>query len=335
MFGSQILDVAIGLIFIFLMLSLVVTALNEFVAIALKRRPKMLWNGIARLIGDREFTESVYAHPLICTLSKSGTHPSYIPSHTFVLAVLDVLTGVDNPPPTTTQEISAAIAKLPPAQKVLATQLNVLLHDAGGSIEEFKGALEQWFDNSMERVSGWYKRQTQWILLVMAAVVTIWSNADTVVITNTLWRDPAIRSALLAQAQQYTVQETKDSATAAPAPRRDGPPPPPADPPSEAAEYETASTKVRTSVEGISSLALPLGWSTAAERATAAKKNQEDRRDPIPADAGSIFSALGHHSLGWLLTAMAISLGAPFWFDILNKVVTVRASGKAPEEKKK
>jgi len=88
-------------------------------------------------------------------------------------------------------------------------------------------------------------------------------------------------------------------------------------------------------VEGISSLALPLGWSTAAERATAAKKNQEDRRDPIPADAGSIFSALGHHSLGWLLTAMAISLGAPFWFDILNKVVTVRASGKAPEEKKK
>jgi hypothetical protein len=39
--------------------------------------------------------------------------------------------------------------------------------------------------------------------------------------------------------------------------------------------------------------------------------------------------------LGWVITALAASLGAPFWFDLLNRFVNVRASGKAPEEEPK
>jgi hypothetical protein len=35
---------------------------------------------------------------------------------------------------------------------------------------------------------------------------------------------------------------------------------------------------------------------------------------------------------GWLLTALAITLGAPFWFDLLNKIMVIRSTVK-PHEK--
>ena len=41
------------------------------------------------------------------------------------------------------------------------------------------------------------------------------------------------------------------------------------------------------------------------------------------------------HLVGWLLTALAASLGAPFWFDVLNKFISIRSVGKAPEERPK
>src|SRR5437870_3209492 len=139
MFGMQILDVAIGLIFIFLMLSLMVTAFNELVAAWLKRRSKTLWTGVVRLLGDEGFAKSLYAHPLISSLSQSSSgKPSYIPSRTFVLAMLDALTEKGAPPPKTPEEVVAALAKLPQGREGLATALTVLLYDAGGNMDEFK-----------------------------------------------------------------------------------------------------------------------------------------------------------------------------------------------------
>ena len=309
MFGSQILDVAIGLVFIFLMLSLVVTALNELVAAWLKRRSNTLWTGVVRLVGDDGFAEKLYAHPLVQAISQSpDARPSYIPSRTFVLALLDGLTEIGTPPPATDREVVAAIAALPPTQKHLATTLTVLLHDAGHDIEEFKKMLEQWFEGSMERVSGWYKRETQWILLVMAAVLTIWANCDTVVVANTLWRDPAVRSSLVAQATSYANQHQQDASE---------PEPPPEDP----------SDKLGQAMKSLDALGIPLGWRDA--------DNPQGRQDPFPTTLAAIWLALRKHALGWLLTTLAVSLGAPFWFDMLNKVVSIRSAGKAPEESQK
>jgi hypothetical protein len=39
--------------------------------------------------------------------------------------------------------------------------------------------------------------------------------------------------------------------------------------------------------------------------------------------------------LGWILTILAISMGAPFWFDMLNKVMNIRFAGRSPDEKAK
>jgi hypothetical protein len=324
MFNSEILDVAVGLVFIFLMLSLVVTALNELVAAWLKRRSNTLWRGVIRLVGDEQFAKTVYAHPLIACISQGASRkPSYIPSRTFVLALLDGLTKPGEPPPMTPAEVSAALPKLPPQ---LATSLNVLLHDAGNDMEEFKRILEQWFEGSMERVSGWYKRQTQWILLVMAAGITVWSNSDTIMFANTLWRDPALRASLVSQAQQFASEKQTQQSHAVTRPFVEGPVPPPAESPAEAPDYEDASDKFDASMKNLRGLGLPLGWADGT--------NPDDQREPVPALSG-IPAVVMRHGLGWLLTTLAISLGAPFWFDILNKVVSIRAAGKAPEERQK
>src|SRR5579862_6138311 len=95
--GQPIVDVAIGLTFIFLLLSLMVTAANELIASSLKRRPATLWRGVVRLLGGEDTAANVYAHPLIAALTDEAwfkniaAKPSYISSRTFVTALLDTL----------------------------------------------------------------------------------------------------------------------------------------------------------------------------------------------------------------------------------------------------
>lgn len=326
MFGMQILDVAIGMVFIFLMLSLVVTAFNELMAAWLKRRSKTLWRGVVRLLGDEGFARTVYGHPLISSLSQSSSgKPSYIPSRTFALAVLDGLTDPGKAPPANADEVRVALSKLPEAQQGLTTTLSVLLHDSKGDMEEFKKTLGQWFDNSMLRVSGWYKRQTQWILLAIAAGVTIWTNADAIALTNALWRDPAVRQALVAQAQQYVDQQRRGTEGPVTSRPSEGPPKPPAEAPAEAPEFEAAGAKFDQAMNDIHGLAIPLGWGDPTKA--------DDKREPVPSFA-QLGDTIATHGLGWLLTALAITMGAPFWFDMLNKVISIRSSGKAPEGKR-
>lgn len=314
MFGLQILDVAIGLVFLFLLLSLAVTAANELIASWLKRRSATMWRGVVRLLGSEDWANKVYSHPLIAGLSDEPwfskyreklpfkTRPSYIPSRTFALALLDTLAPSPGAQRLTSDNLRAALAAHKDAR--LAGSLAVLLDDAAGDIEEFKKKIEAWFDASMERVSGWYKRRTQWILLLLAAIVTVWMNADTIVIANTLWRDPAVRSAVAAQAQRFAEEERKQAEAA-----------------------EAASKRYEQTVARLQTLAIPLGWRDGAR--------SDDPRDEFPRGWTQWSNALNRHLLGWLLTALAISLGAPFWFDMLNKVIAVRAAGKLPEKKPK
>jgi len=342
MFGMQILDVAIGLIFIFLLLSLLVTAANELIASWLKRRSSTLWRGVVKLLGGEDWAKKVYSHPLIEGLNDQPwfkkyreklpfkKRPSYIPSRTFALALIDSIvpeSGPQNPP---MNNLAAALADRLKANPndFLARSLSVLVQDAGGDLDKVKENIEVWFNSSMERVSGWYKRRTQWILLLLAAIITVWTNADSLAIANTLWRDPSVRAALVTQAQQYAAQQSRENETGQAASKPSNPTDPPDRLPYDPAEaeFQAASEKFKTSLGSLQTLAIPLGWSDGS--------SSEDTRDTVPgwSEMGGV---LQKHGFGWLLTALAISLGAPFWFDMLNKVISIRAAGKAPEETQK
>lgn len=286
MFGSTILDAAIAMVFIYLLTSLIVSAANELIASVLKLRAKNLFYGIKQLLqeGDKSaLASTLYQHPLISGLAKKGGKPSYIPSRTFALAFLDVIAPGGANAPRTKDEVQSAINNLPaPLNKALTT----LFDEAGHDVEQFKTQLEIWFNNTMERVSGWYKRRTQWIQLVFAMGFAVCLNIDSVHVGQTLFAvHSPLREALVEEAKPFLASHN------------------------DTLEHVTAA---------VSTVSLPIGWAEFQWKGL--KLSGPDMLSRVP---------------GWLVTVLAVSLGAPFWFDLLDKFINIRGAGKAPEEQPK
>jgi hypothetical protein len=345
MFGLQILDVVIGLFFGYLVLSLAVTAANELGAAWFRRRAWMLRKGVANLLADDRLVDEFYKHSLIRSLSVSEKGPSYIPSRTFAMALLDVVAPRANG---TRLLPSKEEAK---AKGPLHQTLALLADESDGDPERFRQHIETWFNDSMDRVSGWYKRRTQFFLVAFAIVVTVGTNADTLVIAKALWRDTALRQAVVASAERYLAEEARPSAApavATPIPSGDGAPIPPLPPDQQAdIDFEVASTRYDAAMADLAELQLPIGWEDPAAAPAVEDADtdaprfrlvREDATDdwpgPIwaPGGLGRWMRALDQHLLGWLITVLAISLGAPFWFDTLNRIMAIRSAGRAPEE---
>jgi hypothetical protein len=289
MFNSAALEIAIALSFVFLLLSLIVTSATELVASVSRLRARHLKEGIAKLLGDPKTQTDFFAHPLIKSLARSGT-ASYIPSRTFAATLLDVVAKAKATGPRTLEEVRTAIAAITDAD--LKRALTALLEEAEHDVRKFEEQIEVWFNNQMDRVTGWYKRNIQWISLIIAAVVTLAANADSVAITRQLSKDPVLRAAIVAEAEK--------AAKAAP----DGD------------QVNTPFRKLEESVAKVDGLGLPLGWSW----------------EKLPRRGDNALGAWVQIVLGWVLTTIAIPLGAPFWFDVLNKFINLRGAGKAPEE---
>ena len=86
-----------------------------------------------------------------------------------------------------------------------------LYRSAGGTADEFQHQAEQWFDDSMERVSGWYRRKVQWMLFVIATVVVVVLNADSLTTARVLWRDDAARSAIVVKAEAAAKEDDPEN----------------------------------------------------------------------------------------------------------------------------
>jgi hypothetical protein len=295
MFNSTIIDIALGMILTYLLLSLVITSAHEFIASLFRRRAKNLAEGIRNLLEDKDMTEAFYAHPLIKSISDRGGLPSYIPSRTFAQALLDIVSPANPAGPRILTDVQNAIndPKIIPSEHVRKT-LTVLLEDANHNIRALEENIEIWFNNSMDRVSGWYKRKTQYVLLGLSLLITFGLNVDSIQIYRSLTDDPVLRATLVSQAERITHQE-----------------PPTA--PDDLAGSQEAFETLKQNLSNTQDLGIPIGWKQ------------------WPTSAGSWLLKIS----GLLLTAFACSLGAPFWFDLLNKIVSVRASGKAPEERPK
>jgi hypothetical protein len=303
MFGSVILDIAIGLIFVYLLLSLVCSAAKELLESLMRHRASDLERGIQDLLGPA-LAAGLYNHGLIKGLSKAGELPSYIPAQTFALALLDGLvpatavapsgaSGALATPPTAAG--SAPTAPPPTLRGAVAAIANTdvrnallsLIDAAGPDAAKVRANIEGWFNSGMDRVTGWYARRTQKIIIVLGLLITLALNVDSVQIANSLYHDSALRDSLVAAAQEYAKS------------------PPPA-----AAAGTPATKPIANITAEISKLGLPIGW-------------PDPQWNP---DAWQL--GLLRKIFGLLLTTLAISLGAPFWFDLLGRVINVRASIK-------
>jgi hypothetical protein len=317
MFGSPILDVTIGLVFVYLLLSLIATAIREGLEGWLKSRAGHLELGIRTLLQDLDgsaLAKAVYEHPLIYGLyankyeppegggnkiRRRSNLPSYIPSRNFALALIDIVArgpkaDSSTAVPDTKERISleylrqsAQSLSNEPVRRALLSAI-----DTGqAGLDRVQSNLEEWYDSSMDRVSGWYKRETQSILLVVGIGIAVIANVNSLAVANHLYRDKVSRDALVIQAGNTQTAVGRDM------------------------------KQVRTELQRLN---LPIGWS--------------DVTLSLPGSSraawlgyswwGNVLEPL----LGWSMTALAISLGAPFWFDLLNKFMVIRSTVK-PKEK--
>jgi len=300
MFGSGIIDVAIGVILVYLFLSLICSVITEWISKRLEMRAKNLEEGIRSLLSDPKgdgHSLKLFDHPLIKGLSKNGKKPSYIASSLFAVALMDIIAPSDPIKGSRTiADLRTGANQLP---KELRETILSLLDDAQDSLKKARENLERWFDEGMDRVSGWYKRGSKKIIFACALAVSLILNADTILITKTLFRDPTMRAGLVATAQEIAKKPTSN------APGED-------------------QKNIKLVKEEIGRLQFPLGW-TKESVATLGWTRASFH----------IWNTLWKtliKALGLFLTGLAVSLGAPFWFDMLNKIVNLRSTGTKPEK---
>ncbi len=191
-----IIEVAIGIALLFFLLSTISSTVNEWIAWALSLRAQILERGLRKLIEGPRKLEEILNHPLIAPLKTKNRllagvgyrgdrlMPSYLPSRTFALAFIDtMLPPAAGGEPPTLATLRTKIAGLPDVVRVpLLAQLDA----AGTEIAKFREGIEAWYDSSMERVSGWYKRRVQLVLIGIATAATIGLNADAYHVALTL-----------------------------------------------------------------------------------------------------------------------------------------------------
>lgn len=392
MFNSAILEVVVGVIFIYMLLSLLATTINELIMTLLtSARGRILERAIMAMLDDHsppvgtnpkqgdsgnvpgtKLAKDFYQHPFIVKLSEQGRddRPSYISKAYFSKIVMDLL-GAREEADTSFAAIAAAVEKLPEGKTkqlllALVNDTTQQVTESRAQLAMLKAKLENWYDEMMDRALGWYKRRVQRTLLVIGFVMGVFFNADTFNIVHHLFNDPKARAVLVAQAEQYRNEVAKETsakmasinaAMLVEAARN---------------KHITAADTSQASLGLISKLnALKLLKFAQTSEDSAAILKVDSLNKQInslvseefaeasttagmgwnveaiknltwKADFATVTSSLGQFLFyclgrlpGWCVTALAVTLGAPFWFDILNKVVNIRNVGKKPEEKPK
>jgi hypothetical protein len=303
---SPIFDVAIGLIFVFLLIALVSSQLGDNISLWLRWRAKQLETGIRSYItGEQHLNlfDDLYSNPLIQSIVPtdsigtkilqripgvknlvyaSNTAPN-IPAKTFSLALVDLLVP-DMIGQTTLDKLQASIATLPATTPMRGPLLS-LVNTANGDIDKFRTGVENWFDSTMEKTTQIYQRNMFVLAFLLSLAVAVFLNVDAVSIGVKLWHDTSLRAALVGAA----------------------------------AKYAQGSPDQDQALQQLNSLDLPIGWqATIRPSITLVPSDWLPKPgDPAPI----IFTRMYVFKLlGWLITGFAGAQGAPFWFDLLQKL---------------
>jgi len=317
MLGSDALETAIGLALVFCLLSLVATSLRETIELRLQSRAVNLERGLRELLHDRNGTglaRALYRHPLVGGLYRgvydparltarrrgddwpwlaAGTNlPAYIPARNVALALMDLAGRADpaaaDGAPLTVAGLRAGLPHL--ANEPVRRTLTVALDGAGDDLAHVRRNLERWFDSGMDRVSGWYRKQTQVLLFAIGLGLAGVGNVDALRVAQGLYANGDTRALVAGMADPVRGGDMLARIGCDPA--------------------ASPAAVARCARARLAGPGLPIGW------------------DAPPSGVGALLRMV----VGWLVTAFAVSLGAPFWFDLLNKVMVIRSTVK-PHEK--
>lgn len=325
MFANSILDVVIGLTFVFFVCSLAVSGMNELVRKVLNTRAKALWTSINRMLDESEtapqseritarleavplrgqpalrsgipdsdggatLAARLFDHPVIGRLDPTRLNKpsriSHIPPTDFARALVDILTPDDAAGNKQWDRIGAEIAKLP---RPLRSQFQLLYEESQGSVLQFRQAIEGWFNDGMARVSRWYKQRTRVAMVGYGLLVAVLFNVSAVNVTAELYANDVVRETVVQLAATEITQEDIQDCT--------------------------NPTCVEEAVGNVVDTGLPVLWRSCV--------NENDSKVLCGFEDGR---AIAGTVIGWLITAAALSVGAAFWFALLGRAFRLRTS---------
>ncbi|MEH2050399.1 hypothetical protein [Nostoc sp.] len=370
-----VIDITLGLVFIYLILSLLASEIQELIATFLQWRAKHLKNSIELLLAGgseteesdftkaRNLVEILYNDPLINTLNQQAKRkveqlrnnaknidnkrleekqsgPSYLPSETFAITLLDTLkipqlinyakntneestnnlhiilasykelkAGINNPESESYKTIKKLYGdidedfrkfvnedlsdnvpdNLIKSLAAIAQRSRIKVGDLTEEMNQFKNEVETWFDRSMDRASGVYKRNAKGVAILIGISIAILTNTDTFHLVSRLSQDSVIRSTI-AQSATQRIDYIKD-------------------------------LEGRKEIETLlGNASIPIGWQNINQQF------EQNSGNVLLIRSWQVFRLI----CGWIVSGLAIAMGAPFWFDILNKVINVRNAGPKP-----
>jgi cell fate (sporulation/competence/biofilm development) regulator YlbF (YheA/YmcA/DUF963 family) len=380
-----VFDIALGLVFIYLTLSLIASEIQELISTVLQWRAKHLKQSIELLMaggsqtGSQEIEKAVelvkelYGDPIINTLNQQAkdgiekgfrdvtktinskvskekqSAPSYIPSETFAITLLETLkipqlieyvknpttqtnlhmilasykelkTGINDKNSESYQKIQSIYGEIDQNQNfqnlvkslpdhvpdklinslsVIADRSRIKINDLKEEMNQFKKEVETWFDRSMDRASGVYKRNAKGVAILIGISIAILTNTDTFHLLKRLSQDSAIRSAITQSASSQQINYINDP---------------------------NARMQIQKLLGDAS---VPIGWQNISQQLDLEplRTSQGNTANAVLRKIWKVIAML----CGWLLSGLAIAMGAPFWFDVLNKVINVRNAGPKPE----
>jgi hypothetical protein len=358
---TTIIQVAIGVMFVWILLAMITSAISGWISELFKWRANILEEAIRNILVDDKLGEQFYTHPLIKALhSEGGTRkPAEIPNRQFASVVFDMLlkagtkesvvnenkgvydnlrASVDKlkkleenapakkpaPKPGLWQKITGLFSK--PKKKIVAAEpkdlssisvevhpnnmsslavvLDTLWIDLKHGDEEMGQArkrVETWFDDAMNRLGGAYKRKAQLTSLIIGIALALGLNADALAIANKLWTEPLVREAVVAQANAFQL---------------------PADQTGQTSEQKT--TEYINQLQGLS---LPIGWTPDNVPAKQIKDAKGVTKDNTDYPNQWVLKLAGI-----LLSGVAAAQGAPFWFDIMRKLINFHPGGSEKKD---
>ncbi|MCS6929623.1 MAG: hypothetical protein NZM43_09020 [Saprospiraceae bacterium] len=293
----SLLSIVIGIVFILLLFSLLATTVMEVVSGLLTLRGKNLINALRSMLGD-SFAEEFTKHPYYRQMGEKPAFlrafrpktlpPSYIRPSTFSGILLDLTNIYEG------EDIRKALEQLPEGR--LKQVLIFLYQEAQGNIEHFRQKVEEWFNEVMERASEWYVNNIRSWLIFIGFIIAVIFNVDVINIYSTLSANAAYREFLADAATRYVETQPEprslDSAVISP-------------------DLYAARAQLDSLMNNIAVLRSPLGigWENVK----------------WPSEEEQIHWWL-LKLLGWLTTALALSLGAKFWYDLLKQLVNFRGN---------
>ena len=342
MSGFPILDLVIGMIFIYFLLSIITSSAVEVVLTIFKARARILQQWLTEIFNleslhpngapntDIKLSQAIMDHCMLTALTKTGKSTTYMKAEDFVTALLDQIS-------LTQQTEENAPTQLPPSDlKAYITAITSTSVISGGlkrtfiafanqaelaaaipgtgksSMDLFCEKLEKWFDSNADRLTGRLKRS--WAFpstCIIASIVTVGINADSVQISKYLYDHKEVSSNLADKAMSsygdykeridILSNQPKDNTVSA----------------VDIKHINEVTQQLKKDIDSLHA-ALPPDFPIGPDYEFTDIKNSQ------------IVDVIKKHIVGWFATFFAILLGAPFWFDMLNKIGNLRGTGPKP-----